>query len=56
MLDCYHVRTAQGGRVVFLFEGTASLRAVQNGLGRSQQQLTAKATPLMAGMTRLKKF
>ena len=56
MLDCYHVRTAQGGRVVFLFEGTASLRAVENGVRRSQEQLTGKATPVMAGMTRLKEF
>jgi len=56
VLDCYQVRTAQGGRAVFLFEGTASLRAVENGVRRSQEQLTAKATPVMAGMTRLKEF
>ncbi len=56
MFDCYQVRTTQDGRAVFLVEGTASLRAVQNGVRRSQEQLTAKATPVMAGMTRLKEF
>ncbi len=56
MFDCYQVRTAQGGRAVFLVEGTASLRAVENGVRRSQEQFTGKATPVMAGMTRLKEF
>ncbi len=56
MFDCYQVCTAQDGRAVFLFEGTASLRAVENGVRRSQEQLTGKATPVMAGMTRLKEF
>jgi len=56
VFDCYQVCTAQDGRAVLLFEGTASLRAVENGVRRSQEQLTAKATPVMAGMTRLKEF
>jgi hypothetical protein len=56
VFNSYQVRTVQGGRAVLLVEGTASLRAVENGVRRSQEQLTAKATPLMAGMTRLKEF